>query len=101
MDLTDELTGYGRWLSSRGTSPNTQKAYLSDVRDYLEFQKVTKAELNLESLRAWLYKQSEAGSTKSTLARSTTRRPSSKRAGDVRLEGIVEGIFFSFSMLLS
>lgn len=72
MDLTDELTGYGRWLSSRGTSPNTQKAYLSDVRDYLEFQQATKGELNLESLRAWLYKQSEAGSTKSTLARKTS-----------------------------
>ncbi|NQV92247.1 MAG: tyrosine recombinase XerC [Candidatus Aquiluna sp.] len=72
MRLDNELSGFGRWLVARGTSLNTQKAYLSDVRDYLDFQAATKAELNLDSLRNWLYKQAQAGATKATLARKTS-----------------------------
>lgn len=72
MQLDNELAGFGRWLVARGTSSNTQKAYLSDIRDYLDFQRATKAELNLDSLRNWLYKQAQAGATKATLARKTS-----------------------------
>lgn len=72
MELARELSQFGRWLSARGTSENTQKAYLTDIADYLDFQKTAKAELNLETLRNWLYAQAEAGASKSTLARKTS-----------------------------
>ena len=72
MDLSRELSLFGSWLAARGTSENTQKAYLTDIKDYLEFQKSSKGELNLENLRAWLFAQSEAGANKSTLARKTS-----------------------------
>lgn len=72
MDLSRELSLFGSWLVARGTSENTQKAYLTDIKDYLEFQKSSKGELNLENLRAWLFAQSEAGANKSTLARKTS-----------------------------
>jgi integrase/recombinase XerC len=72
MDLTRELSQFGRWLAARGTSQNTQKAYLTDIADYLDFQKTSKTDLNLETLRNWLYAQSEAGASKSTLARKTS-----------------------------
>lgn len=72
MAMTNELPKFARWLASRGTSPNTQKAYLTDVQDYLEFEVSTKGTLSLESLRNWLYKQAEAGASKSTLARKTS-----------------------------
>ena len=72
MDLLRELSQFGRWLSARGTSGNTQKAYLSDIADYLDFEKSSKGELNLETLRNWLYAQAEAGASKSTLARKTS-----------------------------
>ena len=72
MELSAELAKFGRWLAARGTSPNTQKAYLRDVADYLDFQTSTKSSLSLETLRNWLYKQAEAGATKSTLARKTS-----------------------------
>ncbi len=72
MDLSRELSRFGSWLVARGTSENTQKAYLTDIKDYLEFQKSSKGELNLENLRAWLFAQSEAGANKSTLARKTS-----------------------------
>jgi integrase/recombinase XerC len=72
MDLTRELSQFGRWLAARGTSQNTQKAYLTDIADYLDFQKASKTDLNLETLRNWLYAQSEAGASKSTLARKTS-----------------------------
>ena len=72
MELEREVAKFGRWLQARGTSPNTQKAYLKDVLDYLEFQKTLKSPLTLETLRNWLYKQAEAGASKSTLARKTS-----------------------------
>ena len=70
MDLARELSQFGRWLAARGTSDNTQKAYVRDVADFLDFQK--NAKLDLETLRNWLYKQAEAGASKSTLARKTS-----------------------------
>ncbi len=72
MDLSRELAQFGRWLSARGTSENTQKAYLTDVADYLDFQDTSKTDLSLETLRNWLYAQAEAGVSKSTLARKTS-----------------------------
>ena len=72
MELSRELLQFGRWLAARGTSENTQKAYLSDIADYLDFQKTAKSNLNLETLRNWLYAQAEAGASKSTLARKTS-----------------------------
>jgi integrase/recombinase XerC len=70
MDLARELSQFGRWLAARGTSDNTQKAYVRDVADFLDFQK--NAKLDLETLRNWLYQQAEAGASKSTLARKTS-----------------------------
>ena len=72
MDLARELSQFGRWLAARGTSDNTQKAYVRDVADFLDFQKTAKTEPDLETLRNWLYKQAEAGASKSTLARKTS-----------------------------
>lgn len=72
MELTSELSQFGRWLAARGTSQNTQKAYLTDIADYLDFQKTSEADLTLETLRSWLYAQAEAGASKSTLARKTS-----------------------------
>jgi integrase/recombinase XerC len=59
-------------LEARGMSSNTLKAYRSDVRDFLEFLSDTKRSLSLDALRDWLWRLSEAGATKSTLARKTS-----------------------------
>ncbi len=59
-------------LQARGMSPNTLKAYKADISDYLTFLADSKQELSLESLRDWMWRQSEAGATKSTLARKTS-----------------------------
>ena len=72
MDLEAELTGFVAHLASRGTSGNTQKAYLSDLRDLLAFLDGKKRQLDLESLRDWMWALSEAGATKTTLARKTS-----------------------------
>lgn len=72
MELLKELTKFARWLAARGTSPNTQKAYLTDVQDYLDYEASSTGTLSLDSLRNWLYKQAEAGASKSTLARKTS-----------------------------
>ncbi|MEY5145800.1 MAG: hypothetical protein RL224_114 [Actinomycetota bacterium] len=53
-------------------SPNTLKAYKADISDYLTFLGDSKQELSLDSLRDWMWRQSEAGATKSTLARKTS-----------------------------
>jgi integrase/recombinase XerC len=59
-------------LQARGMSPNTLKAYKADISDYLTFLADSKQELSLDSLRDWMWRQSEAGATKSTLARKTS-----------------------------
>lgn len=59
-------------LAARGVSDNTTKAYRSDLADLLEFLRDTRQELSLDSLRNWLWRQSEAGASKSTLARKTS-----------------------------
>ena len=72
MDLDGELTGFAGHLASRGTSSNTQKAYLSDLRDLLGFLRDKKRDLDLDALRDWMWQMSEAGATKTTLARKTS-----------------------------
>jgi integrase/recombinase XerC len=59
-------------LQARGMSPNTLKAYKADISDYITFLGDSKQELSLDSLRDWMWRQSEAGATKSTLARKTS-----------------------------
>ena len=59
-------------LQARGMSPNTLKAYKADISDCLTFLADSKQELSLDSLRDWMWRQSEAGATKSTLARKTS-----------------------------
>lgn len=59
-------------LKARGMSDNTIKAYRSDLSDLLEFLADSKQELGLDSLRDWMWRQSEAGATKTTLARKTS-----------------------------
>ncbi len=56
-------------LAARGLSSNTLKAYSSDISDYLEFLKDKNQDLNIDSVRDWLFRISQAGGTKSTLAR--------------------------------
>jgi integrase/recombinase XerC len=53
-------------------SENTLKAYRADLSDLLEFLSDTKQELSLDALRDWMWRQSEAGASKSTLARKTS-----------------------------
>ena len=59
-------------LRSRGISENTIKAYSSDVTDLMQFLADRKLELDLEALREWMFAMSQAGATKSTLARKTS-----------------------------
>lgn len=59
-------------LKARGMSDNTQKAYESDLNDLLQFLSDTKQTITLDSLRDWMWRMSEAGATKSTLARKTS-----------------------------
>lgn len=72
MELEKEVLNFERWLIAKGTSSNTQKAYISDIRDFLNFRPENRMQLNLDGLRTWLYQQAEAGATKSTLARKTS-----------------------------
>lgn len=53
-------------------SENTLKAYRADISDLIEFLNDTSQELSLNALRDWMWRQSEAGATKSTLARKTS-----------------------------
>jgi len=71
-NLDRELAQFLTQLKSRGVSANTQKAYASDIKDLLSFLSDTKQSLNLEALRSWLYRISEAGGSKATLARKTS-----------------------------
>ena len=59
-------------LKARGMSENTLKAYRADISDLIEFLNDTSQELSLNALRDWMWRQSEAGATKSTLARKTS-----------------------------
>lgn len=75
-ELLSVIDQFGAELSvGRGFSSNTVKAYLSDVSDLQDFM-VSKnqneiVDLDLELLRDWLWRVSEKGLTKTTLARKS------------------------------
>ena len=76
LNLTQAVALYERHLDAgRGLSPNTVKAYLADLAGLVEFaqaQGVTEVEnLDLETIRSWLWQASQAGLAKSTLARKS------------------------------
>ena len=75
-ELSCVLDQFGAELSvGRGFSPNTVKAYLSDVADLQEFMLSKNQneilDLDLELMRDWLWRVSEKGLTKTTLARKS------------------------------
>ena len=72
MELKGKLDGYLSYLAARGTSPNTQKAYLADLGDLLSFLEDGKRDLDLDALRDWMWRLSDAGASKSTIARKTS-----------------------------
>jgi integrase/recombinase XerC len=60
-------------LSSKGYSPNTLRAYLTDIQDLgsvVGLERGAEA-INLEVLRDWLWRQSENGASKATIARKS------------------------------
>jgi len=70
------FAGFSAHLSSgKGYSPNTLKSYLADLRDLCHSLGLptdsTVDELSLEGLRDWLWKVSERGLSKSTIARKS------------------------------
>ncbi|WP_066292140.1 tyrosine recombinase XerC [Arthrobacter sp. B6] len=78
--LESAVTAFGNYLAGeRARSGHTLRAYLSDIRSLLSYaasEGVTELPgLELGTLRRWLGAQSEAGSSRSTLARrsATTR----------------------------
>jgi integrase/recombinase XerC len=72
QNLNQDLVQFLEQLKARGVSANTQKAYNSDINDLLTFLLDTKQLLDLEAIRSWLYRISEAGASKATLARKTS-----------------------------
>ncbi|MGO4187185.1 tyrosine recombinase XerC [Pseudarthrobacter sp. TAF60_1] len=74
------LAGFGRYLAAeRARSEHTRRAYLSDLRSFMEYAASEGAtdlpELELGTFRSWLGAQSQAGMSRSTLARrSATAR---------------------------
>ncbi|MFM1951173.1 MAG: hypothetical protein RL418_860, partial [Actinomycetota bacterium] len=67
-----ELDKFIRGLAAKGLSAHTQKAYHSDISDLISFLEARKLDLDLNGLREWLWVLSDAGATKSTLARKTS-----------------------------
>lgn len=68
------LAGFGRYLEAEwARSDHTRRAYLSDLRSFLEYaasEGVTELPaLELGTFRSWLGAQSQAGMSRSTLAR--------------------------------
>ncbi|MFM5951244.1 MAG: tyrosine recombinase XerC [Micrococcales bacterium] len=61
--------------ASRGYSQHTVKGYLADLADLVDFLEVSglgaPSEIDLESLRAWLFTLSERDMAKSSMARKT------------------------------
>lgn len=61
--------------SGRGYSPNTLKAYISDLRDlaaFLDQKSITEvSHLTLEHLRDWLWQATQNGLSKATIARKS------------------------------
>lgn len=59
--------------SSKGYSPNTCKAYLADIQDLASSLGAEQSAevMTLETLRDWLWRQSEKGASKATIARKS------------------------------
>lgn len=61
--------------AAKGYSPNTQRAYKSDLTDLCEHFRVLgreqTEEITLDDIRDWLYRISEAGAAKTTIARKS------------------------------
>ena len=61
--------------AAKGYSPNTQRAYQSDLTDLCEYLRVLgrehTEEITLDDIRDWLYRISEAGAAKTTIARKS------------------------------
>jgi integrase/recombinase XerC len=61
--------------AAKGYSPNTQRAYQSDLIDLCEHLRVLgrehAEEISLDDIRDWLYRISEAGAAKTTIARKS------------------------------
>jgi len=72
VDLARLRQDFLSQLRSRAISENTLKAYGSDISDLTDFLTAKKLELNLDGLRDWMFAMSEAGASKSTLARKTS-----------------------------
>ncbi len=74
VDLADSIDAFAVYLAvERGFSANTIKSYRSDLTQLVEFAGERGAEspedLDLELLRDWLWRGSQAGLAKATLAR--------------------------------
>lgn len=70
--LEQEREAFIKALSARGNSPHTQKAYRSDIAEFLGFLSDSKSDLDLNSLRQWLWVLTDAGASKSTIARKSS-----------------------------
>ena len=76
MDIWSSIDGFSEHLASeRRLSPQTVRAYASDLRQLADFATGRDVErldgVTLDLLRDWLWAASEAGSSKATLARRT------------------------------
>lgn len=76
QDLNASLDAFiGHLEAGKGYSPNTIKAYASDLSDLLEFLHEAKVDssyaIQLEHLRDWLWQINQAGLAKSSLARKS------------------------------
>lgn len=76
MELKKALGQFGDELhAGRGFSPNTVKAYTTDLADFIEFalqQKISDTEyITIGLLRDWLFRGAEQGLAKSSLARKS------------------------------
>ncbi|HOT33945.1 MAG TPA: site-specific integrase, partial [Rhodoglobus sp.] len=74
MDLTRAADDFASYLAAdRGFSPHTVRSYRSDLSQLVDFATERGAaesqDLDLELLRDWLWRSSQAGLAKSSLAR--------------------------------
>lgn len=74
MHIRDAVEQYCLYLTlERRYSPQTVRAYRSDLNNFLDFvttQKLTEsAEITLDTYREWLWQGTQAGSSKTTIAR--------------------------------
>lgn len=76
IETARAASGFAQYLTSgRGYSANTVKAYVADVADFLGFALGRRLEslnaIDIETLRDWLWKSSQQGLTKATIARKS------------------------------